>query len=141
MGPAGLNRSLVLLTYVALFTALYLIIIKIYFNETSQVGGNADGFINDTYRTLQRKMKKQHKAIKSHLHKYRKSKFYKKHYPIKRILDPQSVFLKIEQYSHYVNEKLARFSNYYLILLLVGFLLKLTVIGWVLYIGYAYMTL
>jgi hypothetical protein len=134
------QNILVGLTYLALFTALYILTIRSYFNQSRTVGANAEEFINKEFLKINKRYKKQHKELKQHLFKYMKSRFYKQTYKIKRVYDPQNVLIKLEEFGNYINEKMTLFSKYYFGLLLMNLILKLSVLSLTIYFGYLYIT-
>jgi hypothetical protein len=134
------QNILVGLTYLALFTALYILTIRTYFNQSRTVGANAEEFITKEFIKIHKRYKKQHKELKQHMFKYMKSRFYKQSYKIKRVYDPQNVLIKLEEFGNYINEKMALFSKYYFVLLLMNLILKMSVLSLTIYFGYLYVT-
>lgn len=132
------NNIIVGLTYLALFATLYIIVLRTYLDETRKVGSNSEKFIENEFKKLYKRYKEQHKLLKKHMLKFVKRKYYKTHYKIKKIFDPQTVIKKLDQYNSYIKEKINFFQKFYYLFLFLNFVLKVSVIGLTIYLGIQY---
>ncbi len=131
---------LVSLVYLSLVAVLYIICLRTYFNILRKVGTNAERFITDEFKKINTSFSQQQTKIRSHLLKSTR-RLYKKNYKIKKIFDPNTVLGKLDGYSKHVEEKVLRFRKKYHWLLFLHFLLKVSVLGLTVYIGYNYYNL
>lgn len=132
------NNAIVGLVYLSLFTTLYYIVLKTYYNILRDVGGNAEGYIIKMFKRILNKYRVQHRILKKHLKKFAGSRFYKQPYRIKKIYDPKIVLSKLEDYRQYIDEKMNHYKRYDILLRISGYLLKFFIVLSIAYIGWAY---
>lgn len=128
------NNLVVLLTYASLFTTLYYLVIRSYYNLVRNIGSQAEGYVRKSFRKIKRKYKGQYRLLKRHLLKLASSRYYKKTLRIKQIYSPQESLEKLNHYIEYLTERLKQFEKRDIILQIGGIGCHIVVFGGIAYL-------
>lgn len=128
----------VILVYLSIIIAMYLIIVKVYFDRVLKFGMSAKGFLIKERDRMLKKLKPNKKRIKKHLLVLAKNKKEVPPYPINNIYNSKMVVRRIKRYGQMVIYRVGIFTSYYNPIILFSKLLILVHVMILLYLSYSF---
>ena len=125
--------------YLSIFIAMYLIIVKVYFDKVLKYGLSAKGFLIKERDRMLKKLNPNKRKIKKHLCKVAKSKKKIDPFPINQIYNSRVVVKRIKRYGRIVINRVGFFTSNYSNILLFSNVLRLIHLTLILYLLYSFL--
>jgi hypothetical protein len=129
-------RFSLVIVYLSIFIAMFLIIVKVYFDKVQRYGLSAKGFLIKERDRMLKKLNPNKRRIKKHLMLVVKNK-QPDSYPIKKIYNSKVVVDRIKRYGRKVIDQVGFFTSHYHQFLLFSKFCKLVHLGILIYLTYS----
>lgn len=133
-------RLTIILGYLSIIIAIYMVIVKVYFSKVLKYGLSAKGFLIKERDRMLKKLNPTKRRIKKHLYQLMRKKAISP-YPIKQIYNSKVVINRIKSYGYTVIDRVGFFTMYYKMLILIAKVMQLAHLILLIYLTYYFMTI
>ncbi|MDF2698502.1 MAG: hypothetical protein K0Q49_58 [Haloplasmataceae bacterium] len=123
-----------IIVYLSVVIAMYLIIVKVYFDKVLKFGLTAKGFLIKERDRMLKKFKPTVNNLKKHLFKKIKYNHIKHKYEINNIYNSKAVVDRIQRYGRTVIQRVGIFTTYYSNIILISKILRYLNFGLMFYL-------
>ncbi|HEY8364631.1 MAG TPA: hypothetical protein VIK84_03580 [Haloplasmataceae bacterium] len=140
---ARINRLLIfpryynimsIIVYLSIIISMYLIIVKVYFDKVLKFGLSAKGFLIKERDRMLKKFKPNIHKMRKHLYRLARKVKVEKKYEITHLYDTKAMMNRIERYGNNIINRVGIFTSYYKSIFLVSRILRLIVLGLIIYL-------
>ncbi len=120
--------------YLSIIIAMYLIIVKVYFDKVLKFGLSAKGFLIKERDRMLRKFNPNIKKIKKHLYYLAKRIKMDAKYEMTSLYNSKAVVKRIQTYGRNVINRVGIFTSYYKQILLISKIMRIVYLGIIIYL-------